>query len=428
MTNPPLWSARLPLVLGFTTLLALFVGCFTWSSLMPISGAVIAAGSVEMAEGLQSVQHPDGGRVAEIFVTEGARVNAGQLLLRLDGTATRSDLVVVEARLVERRAERARLEAERDGRDRIIFPETRAAQLAAQPDLARHVAAQNALFAANAAVSRSQLGQITRLVDQINEQVRGIDAQIGATQAQIRLLRAERGRMAQLVSKDLIPKARLFELDRELTREVGALGSLRANRAEVLARRAEVNLESLRLTSARSATASSALKVLLGEEEELLERRRALIRQLAAYDLRAPLSGVVLGLQTTSPASVLRPAEPAMYIVPDDGAFVVEARISATDIDQIRLGQPARLRIGAFDANLMPDLAGTLAYVAADAQSDQAGGALSYRVKIELTGRHTTLLRSGMPVEVFLTTGPRTALSYLLDPFTRSFGRVFRDG
>lgn len=428
MTNSPPWPMRVPQIVGFVTLLLLFGGCFAWSALMPMSGAIIATGRVNMAAGRQPVQHPEGGRVAAVFVTEGARVSVGTLLMRLDGAATRSDLAVTEVRLAERLAERGRLEAERDGRDDIAFPVRFAALLATHPDLARQVAAQRALLMANAAAFDDQQKQIARRRDQIIEQVRGIDAQTDATLTQIDLLKVERDRVARLALKALVPTARLIDLDRELARLAGALGSQRASRAEALARNSEAALDALHLTSARRAAAGAALKDLLGEEEELSERQRALTRQLTALDLRAPLSGVVLGLQATSAAAVLRPGEPAMYIVPDTGAFVVEARISTSDIDQVNLGQSARLRIGAFDAHISPDLEGKVIRLAADAQSDQAGGAAYYLVEITLVGPTVATLKPGMPVEVFLTTAPRTALSYLLEPFTRSFARAFRDG
>lgn len=428
MITPSMWSLRQPMVLGFVSLFALFGGCFVWSALMPISGAVIAAGRVDMAVGRQPVQHPEGGRVAEIYVTEGARVEAGALLLRLDGSTARSDLAVIETRLAECLAERGRLEAERDGRDQIIFPERLAGFVATYPELARQIDTQKALFTARAAAFDDQQRQVARRRDQITEQVRGIDAQTDATLTQIGLLKTQRSRMAQLASKSLIPITRMTDLDSELARLAGALGSLHANRAEALARKSEAAFEALHLTSARRAEAGSALKDLLSEEEELSERQRALTRQLATLDLRAPISGMVLGLQATSATAVLRPAEPAMYIVPDSGAFVVEARVVISDIDQISVGQPARLRIGAFDARITPDLEGKVSRLAADAQSDQPGTTPYYRVQISLTGPTAAALKPGMPVEVFLTTGPRTALSYLLDPFTRSFARAFREG
>lgn len=428
MTSPQPWPMRLPLILGFASLLFLFGGCFAWSTLMPVSGAIIATGRVNMAAGRQPVQHPEGGRVAGVFVTEGARVSAGTLLLRLDGAATRSDLAVTELRLGENLAERGRLEAERDGRDDIAFPQRLTTLLAAHPELARQVAAQQALLAADAAAFDDQQQQIARRRDQIIEQVRGIDAQMDATLTQIGLLKIERDRVAHLVRKALVPTARLGDLDRELARMAGALGSFRASRAEALARSSEAALDALYLTSARRAAAGAALKEMLGEEEELSERQRALTRELAALDLRSPLSGMVLGLQPTSAAAVLHPAEPAMYIVPDTGAFVVEARVSASDIDQINIGKPARLHIGAFDARINPDLEGRVTRLAADAQSDQAGAAPYYLVEITLTGPPAATLKPGMPVEVFLTTAPRTAMSYLLDPFSRSFARAFRDG
>lgn len=428
MTDPRPWPMRLPLILGFASLLLLFGGCFAWSALMPVSGAIIATGRVNTAAGRQPVQHPEGGRVTGIFVTEGARVSAGTLLLRLDGAATRSDLAVTELRLAERLAERGRLEAERDGRDDIAFPERLTALLAAHPALAGQIAAQKALLAADAAAFEDQQRQIARRRDQIIEQVRGIDAQTDATLTQIGLLKIERDRVAHLVGKALVPTARLSDLDRELARMQGVLGSLRASRAEALARSSESALDALHLTSARRAAAGAALKEILGEEEELSERQRALTRQLAMLDLRAPLSGVVLGLQPASASAVLRPGEPALYIVPDTGAFVIEARISVSDIDQVALGQPARLRIGAFDARINPEFDGKVTRLAADAQSDQAGAAPYYLVEVTMTGPPATTLKPGMPVEVFLTTAPRTALSYLLDPFTRSLARAFRDG
>ncbi|MCX8507879.1 MAG: HlyD family type I secretion periplasmic adaptor subunit [Rhodobacteraceae bacterium] len=419
---------RSAVLLGFATLLALLGGAFAWSALMPLSGAVIATGRIEMAVGRLPIQHPQGGRVKAIFVTEGARVRAGDLLLQLDGSRPESDLARGEARLVQALAERARLEAERDGLDHLRFPVNLAPFLARQPDRERQMDSQMALFNAGISVIQGQKAQIARRRVQIAEQVRGLTAQIGATQIQIELLRKDRVRFETLVAKSLAPIAKLSDLDREIARQSGALGGLKASRAEALARDAEAALESLRLEASRREAAAQALKAELADEEELLERQHALQEELAALNLRAPLSGVVLGLQVTSAAAVLRPAEPALFLVADDSAFVVTAHVATTDIEQIETGQMARLRIGSFDARSTPDIEGTVSRLAADAQSDQPGAPPYYRVEITLPRSYGLRLRPGMPVEVFLATAPRTGLSYLLDPLTRSFSRAFRDG
>lgn len=168
------------------------------------------------------------------------------------------------------------------------------------------------------------------------------------------------------------------------------------------------------------------------QELELAERRRALSEQIARLDIRAPVSGVVLGMQVTTPRSVLRPADPVLYLIPQDRPLVIATRVPTIHIDQVHVGQEVKLVFSAFSQKTTPELNGHVAVVSADALTDQHTGMSFYRAEIMLDpGEREKIagltLVPGMPVEAFIKTDDRTPLAYLIKPFTDYFARAFRE-
>jgi HlyD family secretion protein len=165
---------------------------------------------------------------------------------------------------------------------------------------------------------------------------------------------------------------------------------------------------------------------------EYAEKRRTLSEQIARLDIRAPVSGIVLGLQVTAPKSVIRAAEPILYIIPQDRPLVIVAQVSPIHVDEIHVGQPVRVSFPAFPSRTTPQLAGKLVNISADALSDSKTGATYYRAEISLDdgemaklGKDTLI--PGMPVQAFIQTEERTPMAYLLKPFTDYFRLAFRE-
>lgn len=425
-------SARGPVVLGLVSLALLVLGFGSWAVLSEISGAVIASGKVEVASRRQVVQHPDGGVVERIHVADGDTVAAGDLILALDGTFLRSELSIVEGQFFEILARRGRLDAERDGVAEIVFPGELVTRTEADPALEALMDGQTRLFEARAATLRQNGEQLAERKAQIGNQIGGVDAQLAALDEQLALIRRELVDQTSLYERGLTQASRVLALQREAAQLQGEIGSLRAARAEALGRITEIEIEILRLRTVRQEEAVTELRDLGYRELELAERRRALSEQINRLELRAPVSGIVHGLQVTTPRSVLRPAEPVAYLVPQDLPFVIAALIQPADINQIHPGQAAGLRFPAFNSRTTPELAGQILRVSADIFEDAQSGISYYRAEIALDEGQAELLGGesllpGMPVEAMIRTSPRSPMSYLVKPLADYFVKAFRE-
>ncbi len=429
--NPAL-SARRPVVLGLVALVVVLVVMLGWGALTTISGAIIAHGRVEVAQNRQIVQHPDGGVVAEIAVTEAQSVQAGDVLIRLDGTLVASDLAIVEARLFETMAHRARLEAERDGRDSLTFAPELVTLAETRPEVAALIKGQSALFDARRDTVQKQTEQLQRRMEQIASQVSGIRAQEHALGQQLDIVARELADQKGLLEKGLAQASRVLALEREQAGLDGSLGEAVASRAQAEGRATEVELEILRLADLRREEAATGLRDLAPQEAELAERRRSLLEKLDRLVIRAPVSGLVLGLQVTSPRSVIRAAEPLLFIVPQDRPLIVTAQLSPMDIDEVHPDQPVRLRLASLPGRTTPELMASIATISADALTDDTGKISYYRAEIRLPQAALDSLGDlrlvpGMPVEAFIQTGDRSPLSYLMQPFMDYVHMAFRE-
>jgi HlyD family secretion protein len=426
------YSARWPIILGMLTLLVLVGGFGVWSVGTTLTGAIVASGQIEVEQNRQVVQHPDGGVVEAILVAEGDTVTAGQPVLRLDGSLLRSELSIVESQFLEILARRGRLEAERDETPAPQFPDELISLAATREDAADLMQGQARLFEARRDTLAKQSEQLARRAEQTKAQIDGIDAQIIAMQDQLSLIAQESASVQELLDKGLAQAARLLALQREEARLRGTMGELFASRAANEGRITELELEVLRLAAARVEEANTQLRDIGFRELELAERRRALAERIARLDILAPVAGIVLGLQVTTPRAVLRAAEPVLYLIPQDRPLVIAAQIPTIHIDQVRPGQPAVMVFSAFSSRTTPELMGRVAVVSADALTDERTGATYYRAEIvpdpgeieKLTG--LTLI-PGMPVDAYIRTDERTPLAYLVKPFTDYFIRAFRE-
>lgn len=430
------YSARAPLTLALGALAILVLGLGSWAMFTRIAGAVIAEGVIEVERNLQVVQHPEGGVVEEVLITEGQSVTAGQPLLRLDGAQLRSELRVIEARLFESLAQRARFEAERDGADEprfapLLHEATRQSYL--RDEVAAQMAGQATLLQARRATMAGLLAQLAQRQAMIDRQLAGITTQIAAVEQQRTLVAQERGTQAELLARGLAQAARLLALDRESARLDGSLGALVAERAMAAERRAEIGHQILSLTAQQKEEAQRELHRIAAQIAELTERRRALSDQIARLDLRAPVSGIVHGLAITTPQAVLRAAEPALYIVPKDRPLVVVARLNPSDIDQVTQGQQAAFVISGLNLHDLPQLSAEVIHISADAFTDSARARRYYQVDLAMHADSLAALGPrgllpGMPVEVFFQTGRRSPMAYLTQPLTAYFSRALREG
>ena len=426
------WSARRPLILGLLALLILCGGFGTWAVTAQITGAVIATGLIEVDQNRQVVQHLDGGVVTEISVAEGATVREGDMLMRLDAQDLQASLAIVEGQLFEILVRRARFEAERDGTETMRFdPLLEEGEASAVADL--KVGQINLFETRLESVARSR-EQLSNRKDQINSQIRGVVSQQEALRTQLDLIGQELESQQSLLDRGLAQAGTVLNLQRERARLEGQAGELTASAAGAAERITEIEIELLSLQTTRREEAITQLRDLQFNELELREQRTTLVRQLDRLDIRAPVSGVVYGLQVFGSRAVIRAADPLLYIVPQDRPLVIATQVTPTDIDALTLGQEVSLRFSALDQRTTPELYGTVAVVSADAFTDDATRASYYRTEIVLNDGEIDRLPEGatlipgMPVEAFIRTADRTPLNYLSRPLMDYIARTFRDG
>ncbi len=430
MTMRPNYGPAFPLSIGLISLLLLIAGIGFWSVHSQISGAVVATGTIEVENNRQVVQHAEGGVVGSIQARDGDSVQRDELLVRLDDTLLRSDLAVVELQLVELAARRARLEAERDGATEIAF--SKVLLSSSEESATEQIEGQRTLFQARRNTLERELSQVAERIKQSGTRIRGTEAQIDALETQARLVADELSNQQTLLGKGLVPAQRVSTLQREAARLAGEIGELTARVGEFRAQIAGDELERIRRVSERRENAISELRDIQFRELELTEKRKSLRGRLTRLDIRAPVTGVVYGTTVFAEKAVIQPAEPLMYIVPQDQPLVVTARVDAIHIDQVYLGQPATLRFPAFNQRLTPETPGQVTKISADILRDEFTGQPYYRVSViplEATPSdlNDQVLLPGMPVETFLRTDERTPLSYLTKPLTDYFGRAFRE-
>lgn len=425
------WSVVRPMTIGLIAMLVLVGGFGTWAVMAQITGAVIASGQIEVDRNRQVIQHPDGGVVEAILVDEGDTVASGDLLIRLDPSALQSELIIVEGQLFEIMARRGRLEAERDGADIIIFPKALLAFV--RPEIESLLAGQERLFQARRESTTKTIEQLAQRRAQIVSQIGGITAQQTALTRQQELIVKELADQQSLLDRGLAQASRVSALQREEANLLGRVGELSASEAQAAEQITEIEIEVLTLDTTRREEAITRLRDLQFNELELSERQRTLTRQLDRLDIRAPLSGIVYGLQVFAERSVIRPADPVMFLVPQDRPLVIAAQVQLTDVDQIYVGQEATMRFSAFDQRRTPELFGTVTLISADAFQDDSAVAPFYRVELRLNEGELARLPEdltlipGMPVESFVRTADRSPMDYLIKPLADYFAKAFRE-
>jgi len=426
------WSARVPILIGVLALIALIGGIGVWGSMTRIAGAIVASGTIQVESLRQVVQHPDGGVVGEILARDGQRVVAGDIVLRFDDNFLKSQESVLDGQLSEYAGRRARLRAERDDSEVLKFDLIFEERAKSDPKLREILVTQTSLFKARLETYERTLAQLAERRSQIELQITGREQQVKSLDRQIELIAKERVDQEGLLAKGLAQASRVLSLQREEANLQGERGEILAGIASNGAQIIETELEALRMGSERREQAETDLQDIETNEIELLERLLVAKETLKRLDVRAPVAGIVYGMQVHALRSVVRPADPILYIIPQDQPLVVQARIETIHVDQVSVGQPASLRFSTFDLRTTPEIFGTVSKVSADVFTDEVTGEQFYTAELvpnigEIERLGQVELLPGMPVETFIKTGDRTPLNYLVKPFADYFNRAFRE-
>ena len=433
--NDPLLAIRNLNRVGIALIVLLVGGFGGWAATSQLAGAVIARGTVVVESNVKKVQHPTGGVVGEILVHDGDMVEAGQVLIRLDDTMTRSTLGIVQSQLDEAMARQTRLLAERDGADALVFPDELTSR-SGEKSVATAIAGEQKLFEARRTARNGQRAQFRERVVQSNEEIRGLTAQQNSKAQEVGYITQELTGVNQLFDKNLVSISRLNTLQRDKARLEGEQGQYVAEIARARGKISETELQILQLDQDFRSDVLKDLRETEGKIAELKERVIAAKDQLKRVDIRAPQAGFVNQLSVHTVGGVITNGETIMQIVPRADALVVEAKVAPQDIDQVSVGAKGIVRILAGDQRTIPDLNGTLTLVSADLTRDPGPATQEsqpyYLARVSLPADQVSRLGDiklvpGMPAEVFLQTYARTPLQYLLKPLREQIARTFRE-
>jgi HlyD family secretion protein len=403
-----------------------------WSWAAPLNSAAIAPGVLEAAGGgRRTVQHLEGGIVKRFLVKEGQKVNAGDVLVELDTTQAEARDEAVRISLFGLLAQDARLSAERNGLTAIRYP---AELLEARdtPEVQAIIAASNSLFFARRRGLSEQTQVLSQRLGQARAEIRSSDAQLSALADQQQLLDDEEMGVSMLVDEGLERKSRLLSLQRQRAAAEGQSGQLTNNldRINKTIDETHAQMKFLRGQMAmEAATQQRDIQMQIAEAREKL-KISADIRERAK--IVAPISGKVANLRLITNGGVVGQGQPVLDIVPSSEKIVVAARLRTEDIDVVRPGLSAEVKLTPYKARVLRGLNAVVREVSPDASFDEDTKALYYKVKVEiepteLKSLPNVELVSGMPAEVFIDLGSNSLVQYLFQPMIDSFNRAFRE-
>jgi HlyD family type I secretion membrane fusion protein len=430
-TAPPRPPLSRFVAAGMLIVLLFFGGFGAWAGLAPLASSAVAAGSVRVEGNRKTLQHLEGGIIQELLVKEGDVVERDQILIRLDRTAAQSRFETVRHQFDLLKASEARLLAEQARSDRLIFPQE-LLDRRDEPRIATLLGGQERLFATRRQSYRGQHDILKARIDQLRSQGAGLAAQQASSERQLELIRKEQATVTDLVRKGLEREPRLLDLQRRAAALEGVRAEAMAEIARIAQTVGETELRILSLDDEQAEKVAAELKDVQAELAKGEEELGAAADVLRRRDIRAPLAGAVLNLKFFTPGGVIGPGTPILDIVPQDDRLLIEAQLNPLDIDVIRPGLPAEVRLSAYKQRRMPILDGRLIQVSADRLVNERDGAAYYKALIEVDPAELAELEDvelypGMPADVMIKIGERTFFQYLTSPIHDSFARAFHE-
>ncbi len=443
VNNAPANSARAPPGTPFQRLRLLAVSAFAivgvfvigfggWATYAPLESAAIAGGVIEAESSRKTIQHLEGGIIRRILVKDGDRVTAGQPLIRLEDTKARAAVQLLQAQLWEAQALEARLLAERDARTTIQFPLALSSAAGRDPALAEVMAGQVKIFDTRSRLQLSRIEVIQQRKAQTKEEIAALRFQAEAAATRAAITKKEVGTVEPLVKKGLHTHTRLLQLEREQAEMDGRLGGTLAQIARAEQAIGESQAMILKLESDQQTEIAQSLRDTQAQIFELLERIQAASDVLVRTVVRAPEDGTVTDLRIHTPGGVVSAGEALMDLVPRQDCLIVLAQVKPEDIDLVRPGLEARVRLLAYKHRRVPPVDGILTYVAADRLVDPETKRAYYIARVRINDASLRQLPEveimpGMPSEVLIKTGQFTVAHYMLRPILESFNRSFRE-
>jgi len=407
----------------------LIFGFFGLAAILSVGGAVVGTGEVTVDSSVRTITHASGGILTALLVRDGDHVAAGQELMRFDtsvsGVGSQSASIGLEQLL----ARRARLQAERDHAPSITFPRELTGNASTRPT----VQAEQRLFNLRREERKGTLALLEERIRQYENQIRSFEAQIDATEKQIVLIQPELAGLRKLYARQLVPINRINQMERTAVELEGSKAALGSSIAEARAHIAETQEQMLNVDKSARSDAGNALAELSTQINEQQLRSASAGDAFARSVIRAPQSGMVDRIAYTTIGSAVPAAQPILQIVPDRDRLVVEARVRPQDVDQVKIGQSARIVFSGLDRQTTPDIPAKVIFVSPDLIQDTRTGQSYYRIRAQIDARALAAapqikLKAGMPAEVFVQTGDRSILSFLTKPLFDQLRHALREG
>lgn len=421
---------------GLALILVVFGGFGTWASVAPLQSAALAPGVITVEHYRKTVQHLEGGIIRTLEVHDGDAVEQDQVLATIDDTQSRAQLEVLRGQLYIRVAQEARLAAQRDGRSVVHYPHELLAHQQ-DPRIQDAMRLQDQVFNVRRAASDGERAVYRRQIEQLRAKVKGLQAQ---TLSRDRLVESYRGDLTDfksLLKEGFTEKQKVEELERALAQSEGQRGQLVSDIAASELQIAEIELKILQLQKDLQREVAKELSEVQTELFGLREKVQSVERTVSRAVIKAPVSGMVLGLAVHTLGAVIPPGGRLLDIVPQDQKLIIEAQVAPIDIDRVTVGQVAEVRFSAFKTRDLPTIEGTLISVSADRlvrdpKESHGGDTAYYLARVEVSPAGLQALRTadlelvpGMPAEVLINTGARTLVQYLMKPLTDTVKRSF---
>lgn len=435
----PEWYAAVPrsigkhVVFSVVLLVVTFGGFGLWAFQAPLAAAIIAQGSFVATGQNKIIQHLEGGIIQDIDVREGDHVTAGQILLRLDQTATAANVRELFLRQVRLEATEARLLAQYNQDDVLIFPPHLLAERDS-PEVAAILDGQSLAFQVAQTTIRNDVALLQRNIETLKIRRVGYETQLESHHRQMALLSEELDSKESLRSRGLIRQSEVSALARTRIEAEGQIGRLRAEIDEIgqLSLKYEEQIEQAIIQNGQSALDN--LQSIQSELDSVREQSRTAANIKARSDVVAPVSGTVVRLYYHTSGGVVESGRPILEILPESEPLIIEVQIPRVDIDSVRTGQHATVRLTALNQRTTPVLNGEVYYVSADSVTDTSNGVPVevYVARISITPDQIRRVRQftptpGMPAEIMIQTAERTFAQYLAKPIVDSMTRAFRE-
>lgn len=420
-----------PRKMGFAIVLVAFLLFGIWAVIAPLAQAVVAPGVVKVELDRRVVQHLEGGIIKQIHIQDGAMVKRGDLLLTLDAAQFHSDKEVNDSQLLALLVTEARLRAERDGLAEIPFPDEIDR---ADPRIAEVMSNEMSLFNARRNSRRSETNVLRERVKQAESQIAGL-TQVDQRKSEVReSLQTERADLSKLMEKNFISRHKLLQAERQVSELESDIAE---NNAKIASQRVQQKETELQIEFRNAEYKSQVVNSLTDVQKRIDELRKKLLSindRVDRAEIRAPVSGKVIGLKVNTPGGVLAPGTHILDIVPEGANLQIEAHLSPNDINTVRIGQSADIRLTSFKATTTPVIEGTVTHLAGDRLIDERTGAPYFECLVELTpasvevlAQSNLKLQPGIPADVIIKTGERTMMQYITQPLSNALAQVFRE-